>query len=67
MYRVVTKSMHITGGQRRRCIHTGPWQPVEHWARSWAQYLESTGLYDEVEIQSNGNGRSYSHSNNQRD
>lgn len=53
MYRVVTKSMYFTAGQRRRLIHTGPWQPQEQWARKWADYLRSTGLYDAVEIESN--------------
>ena len=54
MYRVVTKSMVIRNGSRRRQIDLGPWQPSEELARSWAQYLEATGRYDTVVVQSNG-------------
>lgn len=54
MYRVVTKTMVIHHKVRKRQIDMGPWQPYEETARSWAQYLESTGLYDSVVVQSNG-------------
>ncbi len=53
MYRVVSKTMHIHGAQRRRTIHKGPWQPRREWALQWAEYLRSTGLYDTIEIESN--------------
>ena len=53
MYRVVSKTLHIQGGQRRRTIHKGPWQPVQEWAEQWAKYLRGTGLYDTVLVESN--------------
>ena len=53
MYRVISKTLHIQDGQRRRTIHKGPWQPVQEWAEQWALYLRSTGLYDTVLVESN--------------
>jgi hypothetical protein len=35
-------------------IEFGLWQPSEQTARSWAVFLESTGYYDSVAIESNG-------------
>ena len=52
--------MHRHHGQMRRKVDTGPWQPVEQWAVNWAKYLQSTGLYDAVEIESKGQRRSIS-------
>lgn len=46
--------MVTQGGVRRRQIDAGPWQPYREMATQWARYLESTGNYDQVEIQSNG-------------
>jgi len=54
MYRVVTKAMVMQNGVRRRQIDLGPWQPHEASARRWADYLEATGHYDTVTVQSNG-------------
>lgn len=54
MYRVVTKTMVNLNGARKREIDLGPWQPSEETAQSWAQYLRTTGLYDTVTVQSNG-------------
>ena len=54
MHRVVTKAMVTQNGIRKRQIDLGPWQPSEQHARRWAQYLESTGRYDSVTVQSNG-------------
>lgn len=54
MYRVVTKTMAVQDGSRKRVIDLGPWQPSEELARSWAQYLQATGRYDSVSVQSNG-------------
>jgi hypothetical protein len=53
MYRVVTKSRHMQGGRMKWSIDAGPWQPLEQWARQWADYLGSTGFYDRVEVESN--------------
>lgn len=53
MYRVVTKTLQVQGEKRLRAIDAGPWQPVEKWARQWAEFLQSTGLYDVVEVESN--------------
>lgn len=58
MYRVVTKTMLTQHKVRKLQIDLGPWQPREETARSWARYLESTGLYDSVELQSNGRAQS---------
>jgi hypothetical protein len=57
MYRVVTKSMVIHHKLRKRQIDLGPWQPSEDTAKSWAQYLKTTGLYDSVVVESNGQER----------
>jgi hypothetical protein len=54
MHRVVTKAMVTQRGIRKRQIDLGPWQPSEDLARGWARYLESTGRYDSVTVQSNG-------------
>lgn len=55
MYRVITKSMiMISGGGRKRQVDPGPWLLSEHKANAWAKYLEKTGLYDTVVVQSNG-------------
>jgi hypothetical protein len=54
MYRVVTKAMVYQNGIRKRQIDPGPWQPQEESARRWATYLEATGHYDTVTVQSNG-------------
>jgi hypothetical protein len=54
MHRVVTKAMRTHSGIRKREIDQGPWQPSEALARRWAQYLESTGRYDSVTVESNG-------------
>jgi hypothetical protein len=54
MYRVVTKTMVTQNGIRKRQIDLGPWQEVEALATNWAQFLEATGQYDSVEVQSNG-------------
>jgi hypothetical protein len=54
MYRVITKTLVIQHKGRVRVIDLGPWQPTENIAQKWAQYLETTGLYDSVTIQSNG-------------
>jgi hypothetical protein len=53
MFRVVTKSMRWHGNQRLRAVHNDPWHPDEDKAVRWAQYLESTGNYDWVEVESN--------------
>ena len=57
MFRVVTKSMVIQNGSRRRQVDEGPWQPLEEDALRWARYLEATGRYDSVTVQSNGRGQ----------
>ena len=54
MHRVVTKVMDTQNGIRKRFIDLGPWQPSEAIAQRWADYLEGTGRYDSVTIQSNG-------------
>lgn len=54
MHRVVTKAMIIQNGIRKRQIDLGPWQPLEADAHRWADYLEATGRYDTVTVQSNG-------------
>ena len=55
MYRVVTKSLRICReGGRKLQVDLGPWQVDEDRARVWASYLEDTGLYDTVTVQSNG-------------
>ena len=54
MHRVITKVMDTQNGIRKRYVDLGPWQPSEAIARRWADYLESTGRYDSVTIQSNG-------------
>lgn len=54
MHRVITKVMATQNGIRKRHIDLGPWQPSEATARRWADYLESTGRYDSVTVQSNG-------------
>jgi septal ring-binding cell division protein DamX len=54
MHRVVTKAMVTQNGIRKREIDEGPWQPSEALANNWAQYLRSTGRYDSVTVQSNG-------------
>ncbi|RFO96027.1 hypothetical protein DIC66_15005 [Rhodoferax lacus] len=54
MYRVVTKSMVTQNGIRKRQIDPGPWQESEQLVRSWAQFLEATGRYDVVTVESNG-------------
>jgi len=55
MYRVVTKSLKICReGGRKLQVDSGPWQVNEDKARSWASYLEGTGLYDTITVQSNG-------------
>jgi len=54
MYRVVTKAMVTHHKIRKRQIDLGPWQPSEVQAKRWAQYLEATGRYDSVVVQSNG-------------
>jgi hypothetical protein len=54
MHRVITKVMDTQNGVRKRFIDLGPWQPSEDTARRWADYLQSTGRYDSVTIQSNG-------------
>jgi hypothetical protein len=56
MHRVVTKVMDTRNGVRKRLIDLGPWQPSEATAQRWAHYLQSTGRYDSVTIQSNGQG-----------
>ena len=61
MYRVVTKAMVYQNGVRKRQIDLGPWQPLEESARRWANYLEATGHYDTVTVQSNGQSSSDSH------
>ena len=60
MHRVVTKVMDTRNGVRKRIIDLGPWQPSESVAQRWATYLESTGRYDTVIIQSNGKSASAS-------
>lgn len=57
MYRVVTKTLHWRDGQVRRKVDAGPWHPKEQPARTWADYLRSTGIYDTVLIESNGGSR----------
>ena len=54
MFRVVTIAMVTQNGIRNRQIDLGPWQPQEESARRWADYLEATGHYDTVTVQSNG-------------
>ena len=54
MHRVVTKVMDTQNGIRKRYIDKGPWQPSKAIAMRWADYLERTGRYDSVTIQSNG-------------
>ena len=54
MYRVVTKTMISQNGIRKRQVDPGPWQPSEDLVRSWAQFLEATGRYDSVIVESNG-------------
>ena len=54
MHRVITKVMDTQNGIRKRHVDLGPWQPSESIARRWADYLERTGRYDSVTIQSNG-------------
>ena len=55
MYRVITKSMiMVREGGRKRQVDQGPWQMSEGKAHAWAKYLEKTGLYDTVIVQSNG-------------
>jgi hypothetical protein len=54
MHRVVTKVMDTQNGVRKRHIDLGPWQPSKATALRWAAYLERTGRYDSVTIQSNG-------------
>lgn len=58
MHRVVTKTMVTQNGIRKRDIDLGPWQPSEETAHSWAQFLRSTGRYDSVTVQSNGQSQS---------
>lgn len=57
MYRVVTKTMVTHSGIRKREIDLGPWQPSEEMARNWAQFLQATGRYDSVTVQSNGQSK----------
>jgi hypothetical protein len=56
MHRVVTKVMDTQNGIRKRYIDKGPWQPSKAMALRWADFLERTGRYDSVTIQSNGQG-----------
>lgn len=57
MYRVITKSMiSLRGGGRKRQVDLGPWQTTVYKAQTWADYLERTGLYETVVVQSNGQG-----------
>jgi hypothetical protein len=58
MHRVITKVMDTQNGIRKRHVDLGPWQPSEATARRWADYLERTGRYDSVTIQSNGQSQS---------
>lgn len=58
MFRVVTKAMITRNGVRTRQVDAGPWQPSEGMATRWAQYLEATGLYDSVDVHSNGQNQS---------
>jgi hypothetical protein len=46
----------MQAGRMTWCIDTGPWQPLEQWARQWADYLSSTGFYDRVEVESTVKG-----------
>lgn len=54
MHRVITKVMDTQNGVRKRHVDLGPWQPSEATARRWATFLERTGRYDSVTVQSNG-------------
>jgi hypothetical protein len=54
MHRVVTKVMATHNGIRKRHVDLGPWQPSEATAQRWANFLQNTGRYDSVTVQSNG-------------
>ncbi len=46
--------MAVRNGIRQREIDLGPWQPSLERVQSWAQFLQATGRYDTVTVQSNG-------------
>ena len=54
MFRVVTNTVIRCQQGLLRRIDFGPWLPTASEARKWAAYLERTGLYDTVSLQSNG-------------
>ena len=53
MFRVVTNTVIRCERGRMRRIDFGPWLQTAAEARKWADYLERTGLYDTVSLQSN--------------
>jgi hypothetical protein len=52
MYRVVTKYQQIEGDRLQNTVVKGPWHPDEAAAKKWVRYLEKTGIYDKVFVES---------------
>jgi hypothetical protein len=51
MFRVVTTSIVLVDGLRRRYVSKGPWHPQRERAETWALYLTGIGVYERVEVQ----------------